>query len=349
MSARVASPLIGALVLVGAVVPVSTAPGAAALPAAVVTAAADDTVGESATGRVLVRFTAGATENQRGAARAAVGATDAGAVGATSWRALTVTRTDLPAVAAELRAAAGVAAVQLDHLREAAGWPSDPELAFNSFTYTRAQVASIRLPRAWDAATGEGVVVAVVDEGTNAADEDLGGAVQPGVDLVPTEPDPQLTQSIHGTAVSRIVAARANNGVGSAGVGPRIAGPPGARARPDGADPGLPARGGHRVGGHERCRRRQRVDRRPGHVAGAPGRDRGCDGRGCRRGRRGGQRGRPAPQYPAAYAPDVAGLLSVSANNGDGLLTESSWGDTVSLAAPGQHLGLTARRPRPPS
>ncbi|KQR17615.1 S8 family serine peptidase [Cellulomonas sp. Leaf334] len=343
MHARVARPLVGSLVLVGALVPAPASAHVAGLPAAVVPAAAeasDDAVGEQAAGRVLVRFADGATANQTSAARAAVGATDAGAVGATTWRLLTVTRTDLSAVAAELRGAAGVSAVQLDHVREAAGWPSDPELAFSSFTYTRAQVESVRLPRAWDAGSGVGTVVAVVDEGTDATDADLAEAVLPGIDLVPAEPDPQLTQSHHGTAVSRIVAARADNGIGSAGVahGSRVLPvrvldqqrrtPDSrlaqgiARAVTEGADVVNVSIAGPATSPVLRDAITAATAAGVVVVAAA------------------GNEGTEAPQYPAAYAPEIAGLLSVSASNHAMSLPSTSWGDSVTLAAPGQHLGL---------
>ena len=49
-----------------------------------------------------------------------------------------------------------------------------------------------------------------------------------------------------------------------------------------------------------------------------------------------GNDGTSAPMYPAAYAPQVAGMLAVGATDDYGSLTGfSSWGDWVALAAPG--------------
>ena len=78
-----------------------------------------------------------------------------------------------------------------------------------------------RFPEAWAEATGEGVVVAVVDTGVLPGHPDLEGALLPGLDLVdgdtdPTEPVVSPLQTFHGSHVSGILAA-AWNGVGMAG------------------------------------------------------------------------------------------------------------------------------------
>lgn len=82
-------------------------------------------------------------------------------------------------------------------------------------------LAKIQSEASWGRSTGAGVVVAVIDTGVNFAHEDLAGSsagsfscmggqcVQGGVD-----------DNGHGTWVAGIIAARANNGKGIAGVAP---------------------------------------------------------------------------------------------------------------------------------
>jgi subtilisin family serine protease len=69
--------------------------------------------------------------------------------------------------------------------------------------------------------TGSGVVVAVIDTGVMASHEDLQGQLVAGRDFVqsPNDDNPQ-DENGHGTHVSGIVAAAANNGKGIEGVAP---------------------------------------------------------------------------------------------------------------------------------
>lgn len=69
--------------------------------------------------------------------------------------------------------------------------------------------------------TGRGVVVAVIDTGVLPTHEDLQGRLMPSKDFVPndTDPDDHLGTG-HGTHVTGIVAANANNGVGVEGAAP---------------------------------------------------------------------------------------------------------------------------------
>jgi subtilisin family serine protease len=67
--------------------------------------------------------------------------------------------------------------------------------------------------------TGSGAVVAVIDTGVLASHEDLAGRLVPGYDFVDNDADPNDGNG-HGTHVTGIVAADANNGVGIEGVAP---------------------------------------------------------------------------------------------------------------------------------
>lgn len=75
-------------------------------------------------------------------------------------------------------------------------------------------LSKINAPTAWQRTEGAGVVVAVIDTGTDCAHEDIGGCVW-SVDLAGGPP-----YHSHGTHVSGTVAARRGNGVGVAGVAP---------------------------------------------------------------------------------------------------------------------------------
>lgn len=73
-----------------------------------------------------------------------------------------------------------------------------------------------RLAQLHRIATGRGARVAVIDSGVDAAHPDLRGQVALTRDFVGRAPAPEL----HGTGVAGIIGARANNGMGIAGVAP---------------------------------------------------------------------------------------------------------------------------------
>ncbi|KGM08624.1 peptidase S8, partial [Cellulomonas bogoriensis 69B4 = DSM 16987] len=76
--------------------------------------------------------------------------------------------------------------------------------------------------RAWELATGAGVVVAVVDSGVEARNEHLADALVPGLDLVEVEghPDGWRDPAGHGTAVAGQIASRHVEGSGLVGLAP---------------------------------------------------------------------------------------------------------------------------------
>ena len=77
---------------------------------------------------------------------------------------------------------------------------------------------SVSLPAAWDVETGSpAVVIGVMDSGVDSTHPDLAGVLVPGHNFVDESSDTSDPFG-HGTAVAGILAARANNGLGGAGV-----------------------------------------------------------------------------------------------------------------------------------
>ncbi|MBL8325560.1 MAG: S8 family serine peptidase [Rubrivivax sp.] len=116
----------------------------------------------------------------------------------------------------------------LDMAPELQAVPATPNDSF--FQHIQWAPQSIGAPAAWAAGyTGKGVRVAVIDGGVYGAHADLAGALDTGAarSFVPGAPgscqvrwDCDTGTFWHGTHVSGIVAARANNGIGVAGIAP---------------------------------------------------------------------------------------------------------------------------------
>ncbi|HET7358109.1 MAG TPA: S8 family peptidase [Nocardioidaceae bacterium] len=116
------------------------------------------------------------------------------------------------AVAAAQRAP-GAIAVSVDHRVSAQQTQSHDADRWAQWALNRLDAENL-----WAQQPGDGVTVAVVDTGVDAAHPDLAGVVLPGTDLVSPGGDGSADGNGHGTHVAGIIAAVANNGVGVAGL-----------------------------------------------------------------------------------------------------------------------------------
>ncbi|MGH2722346.1 MAG: S8 family serine peptidase, partial [Actinomycetota bacterium] len=96
-----------------------------------------------------------------------------------------------------------------------------PALASNDPLFSQQwALARIHAEESWASSTGAGITVAVIDTGVNFAHEDLQGASAGSYTCIDACVEGGEDDFGHGTLVAGILAARANNGVGIAGVAP---------------------------------------------------------------------------------------------------------------------------------
>ncbi|TML96621.1 MAG: hypothetical protein E6G03_04720 [Actinobacteria bacterium] len=108
--------------------------------------------------------------------------------------------------AAVKSAAQEVVSEALDVTPDDSAWPQQTGLRVAGF------------PAAWDVTEGSSrVVVAVIDTGVDGQHPDLRGALVPGYDFVNSDTNATDDHG-HGTAVAGVIAARAGNHVGGAGI-----------------------------------------------------------------------------------------------------------------------------------
>jgi subtilisin family serine protease len=113
-----------------------------------------------------------------------------------------------------LRSDPAIQSVERNPIARAAFVPNDPYVTSGGEWH----LAKIQATAAWDTTTGNtNTVVAVLDSGVNAAHPDLAGKILPGYNFVSNTNDTSDDFG-HGTAVAGTVAATGNNHVGVAGV-----------------------------------------------------------------------------------------------------------------------------------
>lgn len=305
-------------------------PAAVSAEVAATTDAAAQGEPAAATDRVLVRFAAEVDPGDRTVALADRGTAAGESVPGTEFVQVPAAGSTAAALLAELQQDPRVAEVQLDGVRTAQGTPDD-ELVPDAAAY----LDLMRLPRAWDETTGAGTVIAVLDTGVDPHHPDLADRLVPGYDAISGGTD-TTDSRWHGTAVAGAAAASGDNRIGSAGAAygaqimpVRVLAADGSGYDSDiaagiewaaahGADVINLSLAGAAASPVLRDAVQHAVDAGAVVLAAA------------------GDAGTEVPQYPAAYAPEIAGLLSVGATDDTGALAEfSSWGDSVTITAPG--------------
>ncbi|GIF42324.1 S8 family serine peptidase [Actinoplanes xinjiangensis] len=127
--------------------------------------------------------------------------------------------TDRAAAIAAVKAAQqahGAIGVELDAPVTALGAPTGTD-AYRSRQWS---LATMNVAQAWQASTGTGITVAVIDSGVDAGHPDLAGQVLPGVDLIAGTEGVSTDPNGHGTHVAGTIAAVTGNGTGVAAVAP---------------------------------------------------------------------------------------------------------------------------------
>jgi subtilisin family serine protease len=126
-------------------------------------------------------------------------------------------------VAARLRADPDVASVVPDSILRVADWPANGAPNDPFYATYQADLTLIHVPEAWRITTGTArTVVAILDTGYTASHPDLAGVpiVAPYNELTRTTDVTDV--SGHGTHVFGTIAAKANNGIGVAGIAPGV-------------------------------------------------------------------------------------------------------------------------------
>ncbi|MDI6104785.1 S8 family serine peptidase [Actinoplanes sp. NEAU-A12] len=112
--------------------------------------------------------------------------------------------------------AQGAIGVELDAPVSALGVPAGTDV----FRSRQWSLTTMNVPPAWQASTGTGITVAVIDSGVDAAHPDLAGQILPGIDLVADVEGVSTDPNGHGTHVAGIIAAVTGNGAGVTAVAP---------------------------------------------------------------------------------------------------------------------------------
>lgn len=131
--------------------------------------------------------------------------------GGNTYRMALPTAADVPAAAASLATSPVVAFAEPNYLRRALLFPNDPGLE------SQWALHNIDAFAAWDITTGGEITVAVLDTGVSPSHPDLEGKVLPGYNAI-QDNDASHDNNGHGTAVAGLLAARANNERGIAGL-----------------------------------------------------------------------------------------------------------------------------------
>jgi len=203
---RATSALLVLLVLLATVQPLAAVED----PQPAVTAA----VGETVPGEVVVRWRDGADATSETRGRGLVIAAELGVGRKRGAATLVATRGRAVAdVIAELRSDPSVEAVEPNYRVQLA----EAVVVNDPLTAGQYSLDQMRVRDAWSLSKGGNGIVAVLDTGVMANHPDLAGRVLPGYDFVNNDAN-AADDNGHGTWVAGIIAAKANDGYGIAGI-----------------------------------------------------------------------------------------------------------------------------------
>jgi subtilisin family serine protease len=121
-----------------------------------------------------------------------------------------------PAEASPFDKLRGRARQQFSGIRHAASYPNDPRIG------DQWHMRRIGAPAAWDLTFGSySLIVAVIDSGVDLGHPEFAGRLRPGYDYVNQDDAPNDDYG-HGTHVTGLIAAAANNGAGVAGLAANV-------------------------------------------------------------------------------------------------------------------------------
>ena len=200
-------------------------------------------------------------------------------------------------------------------------------------------LAKVKAPAAWRVTTGAAnTIVAVLDTGVDGGHADLEGSFVEGWDAVNEDADPADDHG-HGTLVAGVIAARANNGVGSVGACPRCSLMPVKVIGANGAGSSADIAEGIRWAADHRARVINMSFALSSPDDGVSDAIAHAQERGALVVAAAGNAGTGEATYPAAYP----GVVSVTATDpADARYAWSSYGHWVRLAAPGCSVGTAA-------
>ena len=119
----------------------------------------------------------------------------------------------------ELEQDPNVEAVGYNYIRQA-GQAQPGATSNDQFFSSQWGLPRINAPQAWDTATGDGALIAVLDTGINATHPDVGSKVDDSRGFCSTTDTSATDQNGHGTHVAGIAAASTDNFTGISGVAP---------------------------------------------------------------------------------------------------------------------------------
>lgn len=275
---------------------------------------------------VLVKFSAKASKSARSTVLAKHNSRQAATLGTDDY--VTVSSdAGAPDLLKKLKAEPSVELASLNYTRKAAATPND-----RYYAGSQKYLSTIRMPEAWDRSKTAGTqTIAVLDTGVDAGHPDLSGRVYTGYNAL--NPSASANDDYgHGTMVAGIIAANTNNGAGGAGVAwnAKILPVKVLNNKGEGSDSSVVA-GINWAASHGAKVINMSLGG-PSYNAVMRSAVQNAVAKGVVVIASSGNEYNNTPNYPAAFPETIS--VGATDNNG-ALVSFSSWGDSVDIAAPG--------------